>query len=878
MKLLTLLLLCFIQSIFTQNLYASSVMLSKSTEITESKENTIPLKDGMSDVRLWGVNYLINFDLSFKEYERLGLDAKADIVSDIYHFKRLGFDAFRVHIFESEISDQDGNLKNVKQLDLMDFLLNELSKNGIKVCITTMRYSSNKGESYVKKWGEKTGLLNNPKSYPIQRHYIAQLISHVNKYNGYSYKNDPNIISFELSNEPNHFKGSEHIVEYINGLVKAVRATGCDKPLFYNFSQSDRYAKEYWQTDIDGLSTQWYTNGLTGFSKYGNQLLSVDKYELPYADDPHTKKLAKMIYEMSPANVLQSSYMYPAMARSLRSAGYQFATQFSYDPIGIAAANEEYPKQYMNLIYTPSKALGMMVAGEVFRYLPLYADLGQYPNDCSFGPFLVDYNSDLALMNGNGKFLYSNSTKEIPKSNSDLKLLAGHGSSSVVSYSGSGAYFLDRLKDGVWRLEVLPDVIHVKDFYTTPCYDRPVSVIKYAKQRISINLDNLGDDFSIKNIKTPQNNISSFKKSFSVTPGVYLLMRKGLKCDLKGSDKWRLGRIDKYYSPKSNLNQVYVVHTPMVSVTEVEDTTIDEKVLGTASSLKKPIEIKAQLIAPNDIDSAKVKFYIRRSTTIQQTTIALEKRSGKDYDYFAAIPLVLLQKAARVDYEIVVWYGGNKRPMLFPSQLREGTGNTGYWRKDYRNYWHLNVLSKYAPVTIFDAEMDQMTCSRRENLYFPLRNMMIKSAEAETVTKIRALEIQSKDLKHAIGAYIGDDVAYRNVEDKKYLVFYGSTEQDTCAVDIGLTMQNASTYGTTIYLHHGKTVYKVPLASFRHVATAINYKPVPNFLPSWILASPKLFNGLDLTKVDNIQISFKDMKHGTAFVDETMYLDRVELE
>ncbi|MDR9452264.1 MAG: serine/threonine protein kinase, partial [Acidimicrobiia bacterium] len=53
------------------------------------------------------------------------------------------------------------------------------------------------------------------------------------------------------------------------------------------------------------------------------------------------------------------SYMYPAMARSFRTAGLQWATQFAYDPLAIAYANTEYQTHYLNLVYTPNKAISL---------------------------------------------------------------------------------------------------------------------------------------------------------------------------------------------------------------------------------------------------------------------------------------------------------------------------------------------------------------------------------------------------------------------------------------------------------------------------------------------------------------------------------------
>jgi len=866
LKIILSILLC---NIYTCATYATSDLQTykSTTSINSPKKvaNKAPwLLDNGTEVCQWGANYLINFGLSFKEYERLGLNAEHDIKKDVYHMARLGFDAFRVHIFESEISDENGNLRDVKQLQLMDFLLNELSKRNIKVCITTMRYSTDNGKSYVDKWGGKTALLNNPESYSVQKHYITQLVNHINPYNGLSYKDDPNIINFELSNEPNHFKSSEHITEYIKGLIKAVKSTGCKKPLFYNFSQCDRFAKEYWKTKIDGLSTQWYTNGLTSYEKRGNQLPAVDSYTLPYKDDPHMKRLAKMIYEFSPANVSRSSYIYPAIARSLREAGYQFATQFSYDPIGIAAANEEYPKQYLNLVYTPAKALGMMVAGEAFHYIPIYKSYGRYPDNTSFGPFTIDYKTDLALMNSTDKYIYSNSTTIHPKNAEQLKLIAGHGTSPIVDYQGTGAYFLDKLSDGVWRLEIMPDILHVKDFYIYPCYDTPVTVLKDTKHDLKITLPGLGDNFKTLNLDNNTKTIAN-GRGFSVKAGVYLLIRNDVENSFTKDSKWRLGKIGSYYAPKSNLDKIYVVHTPPKVITAI----------STKSSASEKRIIKAQIIAPDKIEEAQIRFYVRKQKGIQSLRIPLSKVSA--YDYEAQIPDDL-QVEGRIDYEIAV--KTEKETTLFPSEMKDGHGNTGYWKNNYNNYWHLDILSENDPVTLVDAEKDQMSCSRKEGAYLPIIQEKIHNTNTQEGISysVPMLKIESKFMKHAIGVYVSDKLKYRNSTDKKYMIIYGHALKENSPIEIGLTMDNGATYGTCIEMTPEKDIYKISLDSFTPIATAINYKPVPNFIKAWLPVNKKLTQKFDIKNVENLQISFKNMKNGTIYVNETIMINKINLE
>jgi len=80
-------------------------------------------KETREDVRLFGVNYTLPFAHSFRMHDRLGVDHKQAIEDDVYHMARLGFDAFRVHVFDCEVSDTLGNLMENEHLDLLDYQL-----------------------------------------------------------------------------------------------------------------------------------------------------------------------------------------------------------------------------------------------------------------------------------------------------------------------------------------------------------------------------------------------------------------------------------------------------------------------------------------------------------------------------------------------------------------------------------------------------------------------------------------------------------------------------------------------------------------------------------------------------------------------------------
>ncbi|HJW31034.1 MAG TPA: hypothetical protein VJ508_17530, partial [Saprospiraceae bacterium] len=403
------------------------------------------------DVTGFGVNYTLPFAYGYRLAKKKGADLMGAIEQDVTQFSRLGFDLFRVHVWDTEISDTLGNLLGNEHLELFDYLLYQLKLHHIRAVITPIAYWGNgwpeKDENtpgFSHKFG-KDGCLTNPEALAAQRRYLYQFVSHVNHYTGIAYKDEPYIIAFEISNEPHHRGTPEEVTSFIRDLKWAITSTGCRKPVLYNVSHAIQLAPAYYNAGIEGGTFQWYPTGL-GFQKEigGNMLPTVDCYPIPFDDVMTAHHSIRFTYEFDSPDML-STYMYPAMARSLRGAGIQLATQFAYDPTYSAPYNTEYNTHFMNLIYAPRKALSLMIAGEVFRQIPLYSDYGKYPDNTAFGPFDVSYEKDLAEMVTETKFYYTNNTTTMPPAPDKLVHIAGWGNSPIVEYEGTGAYFLDKL-------------------------------------------------------------------------------------------------------------------------------------------------------------------------------------------------------------------------------------------------------------------------------------------------------------------------------------------------------------------------------------------------------------------------------------------------
>lgn len=489
--------------------------------------------DTGQEAALFGVNYYAPHWQNYLDLGTLGVDRDETIKSDLTHLRRLRLDLIRVHVFDREISDRDGNLRDNDHLRLLDRLIAEGRARGISFVLTPIAWwgSPNAHDGFSDHFSMYQ-MTTDKAALPAQRNYLRQFLTHRNRYTGLTFAEDRAVVAIELINEPQYPTGTTdaQVTAYINDLAAAVRSTGSRKPIFYN--GWDGHLGAVGRSTAEGCTFGWYPSGLaSGHAQRRNFLASVADY--PEMRAPALAGKARGVYEFDAADI-PGSYIYPAMARSFRGGGVQFAAQFQYDPLPLAPCNAGWQTHYLNLVYAPGKALSFMIAGEAFRALPRLGSWDHYPDNNAFGPkvggrpsFRVSFDDDLSEAVTETIFLYSNDTHSLPPAPERLERVAGVGRSPIVAYDGTGAYFLDRLSPGQWRLEVYPDAVWVNDPFGRDSLAREVSRIIWRESRMSVHLPDLGSQFSLTDLKrTHQMPISD--STFQVSPGVYLLRRDGL--------------------------------------------------------------------------------------------------------------------------------------------------------------------------------------------------------------------------------------------------------------------------------------------------------------------------------------------------------------
>ena len=107
--------------------------------------------------------------------------------------------------------------------------------------------------------------------------------------------------------------------------------------------------------------------------------------------------------------------------------------------------------------------MGAIIAAEAMRRLPRGKAYGPYPQNTRFGDFRVTDEATSASWSPPTPSSTPARRRSAPPEPAALRRIAGYGSSPVVAYEGEGIYFLDKLRPGLWRLEVYPDAVPVRD-------------------------------------------------------------------------------------------------------------------------------------------------------------------------------------------------------------------------------------------------------------------------------------------------------------------------------------------------------------------------------------------------------------------------------
>ncbi|HEV8150750.1 MAG TPA: hypothetical protein VGP61_11245 [Gemmatimonadales bacterium] len=646
-------------------------------------------RDDAKEVTLFGANYVLPTASDYRAAGYLRADRKQMIDEDMAQFARMGWDGLRLTFWgDWEASDSAGNLIANDHLDLLDYLIARARERGIYMLFSPIQlYSSNwpdalERDSATRGFGRVFGkgrMGTDPAALTAQVNYLRQILNHVNPYTGLALKDEPAILAIELVNEPwHHPEDLPGSIRYINALTDAVRSSGCQKLVFYNVSQDFRIGAAIRQSRAQGITFGWYPTGLnSGHELEGNYLRTTDGY--PDMLRPELARLPRIVYEFDSPD-LRTGMMYPAMARTFRAVGAQMALMFAYDMLRTASRNLGWQTHYLSLVYTPRKAMSAIIAAEAMHRLPRLRSYGAYPGNLRFGDFRVSYDENLGELVAPDAFLYAGSTQSTPKDPAALRRVAGYGSSPVVSYGGEGVYFLDKIRRGLWRLEVYPDAVPVRDPFEPPSPDKIVTRAISRAWPMTVALADLGKSFTVQAM-TPGGRAAGRSEDgrFVVTPGVYVLSAAGpVDVATLPSHLGGLGFAEYHPPPPDTL--------PL----SVESLCAPEYLAGEAA------ELVARVVDATPPDSVLLFAQPTAGGWFQRFWM----RPAGGYRYAATIPAGALREGPH-ELVITVFRGGSA--LSFPGALPRKPWD---WDWSGRETWKLEVVGPRTPLSLFAPRTD----------------------------------------------------------------------------------------------------------------------------------------------------------------------------
>lgn len=802
------------------------------------KAGVLRFTKGKGEASFFGVNYTAPFAYGYRSIKALNKDIKKEIDNDVYHLARIGVDAFRVHVWDVEISDSLGNLLNNEHLQLFDYLLAQLKRRGIKTIITPIAFWGNgyperdeRTPGFSRVFGK--GRANeNDTAIRAQENYVQQFFKHINPYTNSTYHDDPDVIAVEINNEPSHSGPKMGVTNYINRMLVAIKSTGWTKPVFYNISQNPYYADAVAASGVQGFSFQWYPSGLVANREVtGNFLPNVDQYAIPYDTIAAYKNKARIVYEFDAADLLQSN-MYPAMARSFKTAGFQWATQFAYDPMATAYGNTEYQTHYLNLAYTPSKAVSILIAGNAFRKLPRGKRFGAYPADSSFDVFRVSYKNDLSEMNSDTAFYYSNTTTTNPKIASKLNHIAGVGSSPVVHYDGSGAYFLDKLEEGVWRLEVMPDAIYIRDPFERASPKKEVTRIQWGSNAMQILLAELGTGFSIKALNEGNHFQPAVSNgNFNIQPGAYLVVRNG-----KEAAKWNatssagLWQLGEFVAPKPFDTAPYLVYHPITEAIAGKPLTLDVQAAGLEASDKITIQLSG----------GGRRFGTR--------PISFQRKTGNTYT--AELPADQLTPGI-MSYKIMVQKGAD-----YYSYPGNDKGNPTAWDYYHNDSYELRVVPEGSGLSLYHAVTDRNNTLTYSSARRGGENRLIPTERPGGFAYHMATNELSGDHVFGFQVVFGNQLSNRLAELFSYktiVVRARTTSQHPISAKLVLITKDAFPFAANVTLNSAFQDIEIPVSSLQKDSMLLLPRPYPDFMPLWF--SPAGQGSFSMANVEKLQMT-----------------------
>jgi hypothetical protein len=444
-----------------------------------------------------------------------------------------------------------------------------------------------------------------------------------------------------------------------------------------------------------------------------------------------------------------------------------------------------------------------------------------------------------------------------PKPNM-LTRIVGCGCSPVVSYEGTGSYFLDKLENGLWRLEVYPDAVWVDDPYGIHRLDREVSRVLWRNWPMEINLPDLGQTFTVEPIDKGNNfNTEMTNGAFMIYPGVYLLRREDAN-----SSTWRASTpfghllLGEFVAPPELHKVPIIVHKPPYQIVAGRDWLVTAQVVS--STFPKAVAL-----------------YMRRAGEKQFNRYNMNRCKG--YEYNTKIPGDSLERGL-IEYSLSIEY--DQTVQSFPAKVAARPGD---WDFPETTLWHALVVNHDAPIVLFDAERD------RHKVLFPhpwgtapYNKAFVPGVRGSNL----ALRVDITQLASDTEEFVWRSTFVTEIESRHIDINYCNTlsitaragTEATTQFSIALIDKDGTGWGTSIPVATHWQEIRIPLSILQPTKVAVLPRGWPRF-SKWLEGTTNASSRLTLSDIEGLQISLTSkFPRGMKSLPHALEIQSVMLE
>jgi hypothetical protein len=417
-----------------------------------------------------------------------------------------------------------------------------------------------------------------------------------------------------------------------------------------------------------------------------------------------------------------------------------------------------------------------------------------------------------------------------------LKHIAGFGNSNVMSYDGRGTYFLDKIKDGLWKLEVYPDAVWIKDPFGKNGLDEPVTKLLWKKHSIKINLPNLSSDYYLireDNSKPVQ--ADSFE--IDIEPGRYFISNVVDIKESKIENSIDFGAIKEYGSFITDF-----------ASTEVKNLT--PEVFYENQTRKISVDVYAVE------DDLNVFVYLKKASWRNYQKEKMIRKDDFNYEYILPAEL---NKNGIINYFITI--ENHDGVLTFPGKMNV---SPDYWSFNPDKSFELKILPDTSDFLIFNPSRD------KENIIFSnvWRYVDYKIDYTFDSNNNIELDVSINKLKEefpefAFQIFVGDYLKDVFCDKNSMLEIEAKNENDKIKnISVRFLFNDGTASQKELKLSNNYQTFEILIPKPEEMQYALLPRPYPIFLPYWFSTSQLKIKNEKL-KLESIQIAIPLLDLGT---------------